>query len=373
MWSLEVLGPVSLTDASGAPVASVLNQPSRLALLGYLTLSPGDYQRRESLIGVFWPEAPADVGRNRLRQAVHFIRQELSDLITTRGREEVGVDRARIRCDALEFEELVSNGAPERGFSLYRGPLMEGLVAGQGATFDHWLDDRRAHYEQLAVGAAWSLAEHLVSEGATMAAATWARHAASFPGATEATVRRAMRLLADVGDHAGALDVYETLCGKLGSLFADDPSPVTRALAEDIRSSGREAPLTDDDQVAIRLLVDSYSTDLLEGNFERAVSRYVEDVVFSPPMEPMVRGRTAVKEWIGSRPPLVDFRLDIDDLQGTQSQAWARGHLRITVEVEPGQTLTMNAKMHATYVRQSDGQWKGSQVMWNLPAPGPVV
>ena len=56
MIELRLLGPLQLT-ADGRELHSLLSQPKRLALLGYLALSaPSAYCRRDSILALFWPE-----------------------------------------------------------------------------------------------------------------------------------------------------------------------------------------------------------------------------------------------------------------------------------------------------------------------------
>src|SRR2546426_2417448 len=57
MIRFRMLGGVSLTAADGHEVRSLLAQPRRLALLAYLAAAtPRDFQRRDSLVALFWPE-----------------------------------------------------------------------------------------------------------------------------------------------------------------------------------------------------------------------------------------------------------------------------------------------------------------------------
>ena len=57
MIHFRMLGGLSLTGADGREVRSLLAQPRRLALLAYLAAGiPRDFQRRDSLVALFWPE-----------------------------------------------------------------------------------------------------------------------------------------------------------------------------------------------------------------------------------------------------------------------------------------------------------------------------
>ncbi len=91
--TLRLLGAPDLHDASGRQIPAVLRQPKRLALLAYLALQPrGRFVRRDSLVGLFWPELDQEHARAALRRALHFLRRALGDeCIESRGDEEVRI------------------------------------------------------------------------------------------------------------------------------------------------------------------------------------------------------------------------------------------------------------------------------------------
>src|SRR6476620_5610410 len=100
MIQLRLLGGLDLLDPNGrGELRSVLVQPKRLALLVYLGLA-GDqrFRRRDTVVGLFWPELDAEHARGALRQALRFLRGELGpDALMTRGEEEVGVNRQAVQ------------------------------------------------------------------------------------------------------------------------------------------------------------------------------------------------------------------------------------------------------------------------------------
>src|SRR5207249_266043 len=71
MIHFRMLGGLSLTAADGREVRSLLAQPRRLALLAYLAAgTPRDFQRRDSLVALFWPELDQKHARAALREAL---------------------------------------------------------------------------------------------------------------------------------------------------------------------------------------------------------------------------------------------------------------------------------------------------------------
>lgn len=237
MIRLEVLGTVELEDAGGLSLLPVLSQPKRTALLAYLaTAGPGRFHRRDTLLALFWPELDAARGRNALSQALHFLRRSLGDeVITTRG-DEVGLAEGAVRCDAIDFERAIREGRLVEALALYRGEFLPGLHVGDAPGFERWLDGARDRYRDLAVGAAWRLAEAAETSGDASAAADWARRAAALVEWDESALRRLIAFLDRLGDRVAALRAYEAFARQLWQDFEAEPSPQTRELVEAIRA-----------------------------------------------------------------------------------------------------------------------------------------
>ncbi|HEX6316915.1 MAG TPA: hypothetical protein VFZ73_18715, partial [Gemmatimonadaceae bacterium] len=90
-FKLNILGTLELRDGENAPVSSILQQPRRLALLVYLAMAERDAMvKRDTLLGLFWPDMSQENGRRALSQAIHFLRRALGkDAIVGRGHEDV--------------------------------------------------------------------------------------------------------------------------------------------------------------------------------------------------------------------------------------------------------------------------------------------
>ncbi len=237
MFELRVLGSLDLHGPDGQKVVSVLAQPKRAALLVYLALaSPRGLQRRDKLIGLFWPERDQEHARAALRKAVYFLRQSLgAEIVASQGDEEVGLAEGAVRCDAVAFEATLDAGDVEEALALYRGDLLEGFYVSDSPEFERWLDGERARFRGRASEAAWTLAEREEADGNGAGAASWARKAASFSPDDEGALRRHLELLDRVGDRAGAVKEYEGFARRLKEEYEIEPSPETQELIAAIR------------------------------------------------------------------------------------------------------------------------------------------
>src|SRR6059036_1853436 len=115
MIELRMLGRLSLTGADRREVRGLLGQPRRLALLAYLAAaSPQGFHRRDTLLALFWPELDQEHARAALRQALHVVRDTLgTDVIVTRGDEEVALDFDLMWCDVAALERVLRMGQLE--------------------------------------------------------------------------------------------------------------------------------------------------------------------------------------------------------------------------------------------------------------------
>ena len=243
MIQLRVLGSLELTDSAGRELEGLRRRQKRAALLSYLAAAPHAFQRRDRLLSVFWPELDAPHARAALSQALHLFRLALGDsAIVTRGDDEISLNGEAVWCDSRAFESAVDDGRAAEALALYRGDLLDGFYIADAPEFEQWLDRERERYRQLASRAAWVAAEDCARHGDAVEAARLARRAADFLPPDEATTRRLMQFLRELGDRAAALRAYEAFAWQLASEFEVEPSAETQALAAAIRHQPQRAP-----------------------------------------------------------------------------------------------------------------------------------
>ena len=168
MLHLRTLGAVDLRTSNGWEAAAVLRQPKRLAILAYLAAdTPRRFHRRDTLLGLFWPELDQSHARAALRRSLYFLRSALgAETIAARGDDEVGVPEEALWCDAGAMERALDRGETERALELYQGPYLEGLyVEGAGTELQDWLDGERNRLRERAAAAAAALAEASARQG----------------------------------------------------------------------------------------------------------------------------------------------------------------------------------------------------------------
>src|SRR5438105_13595745 len=227
MIRIRALGALELRRADGTELESVLAQPKRTALLAYLAISaPGRAHRRDTLIGLFWPESTQQRARHSLNQSLYALRQWLGEtVIVSSGDDALAIDHTQLACDVLEFDDALTQQQLEHALELYRGDLLCGFFLEDAPEFVDWLAREQARLREQAKRAAWTLAARDEAAGNAAGAAAWARRALALAPDDELGLRRLLQLLDRLGDRAGALAAYETFKRRLASAGDAEPPP----------------------------------------------------------------------------------------------------------------------------------------------------
>ncbi|MGH7582422.1 MAG: AAA family ATPase [Gemmatimonadales bacterium] len=185
---LVTLGRLALLDAGGHDVVSP-ESGKLLALLTYITCSPGRRATRQRLLDLFWGDSPEAKGRNALRQALHKLREVVGErLVSSPGGDEViiGTDLA---IDRDAFVAAIDAGDLQTAVNRYTGPFAPGFFSAGSADFEHWADQERQHLHDLFAAAADTLARARLRAGDAGCAQGLAARLLEFDGLDEGAWR----------------------------------------------------------------------------------------------------------------------------------------------------------------------------------------
>lgn len=251
---IELLGGIT-ARRDGLSIDPFESDKTR-ALLAYLAVEEGKTHRRETLAGLFWPEAPEPRARANLNQAVYSLRHGLETpgepLLLLSDRHTLELNPAfGLRTDVAAFEAALASlhhchdaralcdacrSSLIAAADLYGGPFLDGFSLPGCAAFEEWLALRREHLGRHAVEALRQLAACHETGGDLKAALAAARRWAELAPWQEAAHQRVMRLLALAGHRSEALAYYETCCGLLRDEIGVEPRASTHDLVGDIRA-----------------------------------------------------------------------------------------------------------------------------------------
>ena len=234
---LFLLGGVEL---HGAPDGAdkLLAQSKAVALIAYLALSPsGRFQRRDTLVGLLWPDLDQPRARADLRKTVHITRTFLGDeVIEARGDDELAIRPGALWCDVVEFTTSADGGRLLRAIELYRGDLMPGFFLKECLEFERWLESERAAAAERFVAASWAMAVAFEGQEKYTQAGLWARRTVRHAWNDERVLRRVLAMLDRIGDRAGAMKLYDEFTTRLFADLGVRPSRETMDLVEKIRA-----------------------------------------------------------------------------------------------------------------------------------------
>jgi eukaryotic-like serine/threonine-protein kinase len=238
--TIRLFGAVDLRGGNGQELRGVLAQPKRLALLAYLAAAePAGPHRRDTLLGLFWPELDQERARNNLSQAVHFLRRALGDAtIASRGGEDLALEHSLAWVDVRAFHAALDADRPDEALDLYRGDLLPSFFIPGSAAFEEWLERARARLRIRAAAAARLQAERHEDARRLTQAAALAHRALELSDSDERHLCRMIELLSRVGDRAGAVRAYERFASSTAELGVE-PARETIALIGLVRAGGK--------------------------------------------------------------------------------------------------------------------------------------
>lgn len=232
---IAVIGGVRV--AIGGREISFKSRRSR-ALLAFLALSDGCSAGRERLCGIFWPDVELGRAQSSLRQIVREVNVAFAAVGfagLSCGRLALALDPASISLDAWEAVAEARRGQAHPALlAVPQTPeaLFADFVDVKGP-FRDWLGTRRQMLRQQMVAALG----HALGQAnlPPVARETLAQAVVNIDPANESGTRTLMQARAELGDAAGALRAYETLCAVLLQQHALPPADATVALRDAIR------------------------------------------------------------------------------------------------------------------------------------------
>jgi predicted ATPase/DNA-binding SARP family transcriptional activator len=253
--SLSVLGSVQVL-IDGTPVTT-LESDKVCALLVYLAVEAGRPHRRESLVGLLWPECPEQVARHNLRQALFSLRRAIGDHAAR-------PPYLRISRDAIQFNRIsdfsldlaqfnaildacasrsrgiedpaIHAGRLEELVKLYRGEFLQDFFLEDSAEFEQWALVQRESLHQRVLDACRDLATYYEQRRDFSAARRHASRQLELDPWREEAHCQMMRALALDEQRSAALAQYETCRRVLARELGVEPSTETRELYEQIRA-----------------------------------------------------------------------------------------------------------------------------------------
>lgn len=253
--SIFCLGPFRV-EMDGIPLGSAAGGKP-LRVLKFLAGRSGRPLPREVLMEALWPDADPDSAANRLRVAVHALRQSLGDGADRIIAYEDGCYRLNplgtVAVDADDFEQCWQRGLrserekqPEEAIEhfllaeeLYRGDFLEEDL------YEEWALVRREQLKDMYLSMIARLAAAARDSGAHTGCIDYCRKLLGHDPCNEEAYRMLMASHVAIGQHARAVRWYQVCEATLREQLGLAPTAATRAVRDSLLlARGANSPQT---------------------------------------------------------------------------------------------------------------------------------
>jgi uncharacterized protein (TIGR02246 family) len=105
-------------------------------------------------------------------------------------------------------------------------------------------------------------------------------------------------------------------------------------------------------------------------DFATWAALFLDDAVINPPNEPAVKGRAAIRAWLEKFPPITEFKLNNEKVEGREDLAYVLGTYTMTFTPPGAPGPVKDSGKFVTVVRkQPDGRWLGAVDMFSSDLP----
>jgi DNA-binding SARP family transcriptional activator/predicted ATPase len=253
--TVSVLGEFQVM-INDVPITSFESDKVR-SLLAYLVLEANRSHRRETLVGLPWPNRTEQAARHNLRQALYNLRLTLDDFTAKPPYFLINRDTIRFNpesdysLDVDQFNEHYCAWENGRGresvepthlfpqleamLQLYRGEFLAQFYPKDSEEYEDWILMQRESLHQRVLIALATLANEYEHRGEYQVARHYAERQIELDPWREEAHVQIMRVLALDGQRSTALAQYEKHRRVLVEELGVEPSQKTRALYEQIR------------------------------------------------------------------------------------------------------------------------------------------
>jgi len=108
------------------------------------------------------------------------------------------------------------------------------------------------------------------------------------------------------------------------------------------------------------------------GDWDAVAALHTQDAILLPPNGPVVTGRSAIRGFFASLPPIKSFELEVDEVAGRGDLAYVRGTYSMVLAPPGSEPILDTGKYIEIRRKQEDGSWLLSRDIFNssLPATG---
>jgi ketosteroid isomerase-like protein len=92
-------------------------------------------------------------------------------------------------------------------------------------------------------------------------------------------------------------------------------------------------------------------------DWDAVVRMFTTDAIRFPPHQAPIRGRAAMRAWLGTFPPIQQFAITADEIVGCDDVAFVRGRYSLTAAAPGSAPMTDRGNYMGLLRKQPDGSW----------------
>ena len=222
MLQINTFNGFALLRADGVAVREL---PRRLAALAVLIAHGGEQGvSRERMLDLLWSDHDPTRARHALTQSLYSLRRAIGGDEAILGTSQLTFNPELVGSDLADFAAAERAGDDATAVAVYRGPFLDGFFVSGAAELEHWISLRRDEYANRVAQKLERLAIHAEAAGDISGAAAFWRQRSAIDPFDATVVLSLMRLLAESGKGAAALQqgrIYEKLVAQEPDLTPD--------------------------------------------------------------------------------------------------------------------------------------------------------
>jgi uncharacterized protein (TIGR02246 family) len=128
--------------------------------------------------------------------------------------------------------------------------------------------------------------------------------------------------------------------------------------------------LSDADRKGIQDVTDRWDKAMENNDSTTVAALYTEDAMLLPPNAPVVKGRAAIRHFLGQFPKITSFKTPLVEIEGNGTLAYTRGTYEVTVmPAGAKEPVKDSGKFIEIRRKEPDGSWLILRDFWNPNHP----
>ena len=115
--------------------------------------------------------------------------------------------------------------------------------------------------------------------------------------------------------------------------------------------------LSDEDIVGIERMTNDWLAAHAARDWDKVATFYTEDAVLMPPFAPIIKGRTAIRDWFIANEKYVSVHVEILKIEGYEDLAYVRGTSQVTIKRPGKPEISITGKYLDIRRKLHDGSW----------------